>query len=179
MHIYFYTTNSSIEYPLNIAVMSSLQKMGAAMYSNIEGLSNALELPKDLDGVVALAGNVEKDLSYVVALGVARSKPLLLLFPKGMTVPEDIAKLCESSEVKKLITIEYVTARTMPKKIQHFVERQVIAADSFVIKFTLRLNNKLDRFLDRKSKTLHMSKADFVRKLFEECQGREVLRRNV
>lgn len=179
MHIYFYTTNPSIEYPLNIAVISSLQKLGVSIHSNIEGLSNALDFPKELDCVVAFAGNVEKDLSYVVALSVAKSKPVLLLFPKGVPISEDITKFCESGEVKKLITIEYTTARTAHKKIQHFVERLAAAADSFVIKFTLRLNNKLDRFLERKSKTLHISKADFVRKLVEECQVKEISGRSV
>jgi len=175
MNIYFFTTKPSIEYTANISIISSLQKVpGAKIYSNLEGLANVPELPKQVDVLIVLGSGKSPDLAYTLALGIARNRPILFLVEKGVVVPENFLKISQSKDIKKIFTIAYFTYKNLGKIIKSFLEKSLTGLDYFNIKFTLRLNKSLDQYLDWKSKRLKKTKARLLRQIIEDYKESDV-----
>ncbi|MBI4360089.1 MAG: hypothetical protein HY564_03275 [Candidatus Jacksonbacteria bacterium] len=173
MTIYFYTARDTASYQPNIALIKALQKIGADIRSNLIGVSYALEFPKTLDSVVVLGDPDSKESSYIVALAIARRKPILYLLTKGEIVPEDIQKISESPELKKVFKFSYFTPDTASKIISEFIDQFLHRTESYDIKFTLRLNTEIERYLKWKSKRLKTDKATLVRRLIEEYKEQD------
>ena len=173
MNIYFYTTNPVIGYRENIMVLSSLQQKGATIYSNVEGLAQAVNLPKDLDAVVVLNQGIPSDASYVVALSIARNRPILYLLKRGLAPPPEIQKIAQSRELKKRIKFSAFTPRKLTAIIYEFLDQYLQKTEKYEIKFTLRLNTELEQYVKWKSKKAKTDKATFVRKLIEELKKQD------
>lgn len=177
MNAYFYTTQLSVTHPANTSVIGSLQKLGAQIHSNLEQLSTAEGFPKDIDMLVVLGRNVEAEadtnLSYVIALAVAYRKPILYLLPPRSILPEEIFNISQNKDIKKQFKIAPFGPKTIGALLRDFVDQYIFRVDSFAIKFTLRLNSDLHRYLMWKSKRAKMSKADFARKLIEDCMNED------
>ncbi len=170
MNIYFYTTNQLIGYRENTIVFSALQQKGATIYSNVEGMAQSVNLPKDLDAVVVLDEGIPSDTAYVVALSIARGKPILYLLKRGLSWPVEIQKLSESRELKKLIKLASFTPRKLSAIINEFLDQNHYKIKKYEIKFTLRLNTELEQYVKWKSKKSKLDKAAFVRKLIENMK---------
>ena len=168
MNVYFYTTNPDITSPANAGVVKNLQQIGAVLYSNLEGLSRDVDLPKDLDALVVLGDSTHTEVAFVVALGIARQKPILYLFEKGDAVPEEVQRISESKQLQSLFKSTYFTLDKLSRILEHFFNQFVFHTDAYTIKFTLRLNSSLSRYLAWKAKKVKMTKATLVRKIVEE-----------
>lgn len=135
------------------------------------------EFPKNVDAIILLAGNEEQTvgsgLSYTVALGVAYRKPMLYLLPKRSVLPDEVSKLAATKDMKKLFKAAVFTPKKGGAVIASFIDQYVFRTDKYAIKFTLRLNSDLERYLLWKSKRAKMSKADFARKLIEDCMNED------
>ncbi|HCA67703.1 MAG: hypothetical protein UW39_C0027G0016 [Parcubacteria group bacterium GW2011_GWC2_44_17] len=173
MTVYFYTTRDTTAYQPNIMLIKAIQNAGALLHSNLVGVSYALEFPKGLDAVVVLGDPESQEASYVVALAIARRKPILYLLTKGELVPPDIQKISETHELKKVFKFSYFTLDTASKIIGEFIDQFVYHTDTYEIKFTLRLNTELERYLKWKSKRMKVDKATLVRRLIEEFRGHD------
>lgn len=175
MNIYYFTTQPNIAEQKNLAVIICLQKVGAVISSNIEGLANAFEFPKRIDALVILddkSGDIEhREISYMIALAIAHQKPILYLLSQGALTPQEVHTITESKEMKKFIRVEYVTKDKISIVVKAFIEEYVLRGVNLSIKFTLRLNSDLDVYLSWKSKKARMSKADFVRKIIEDYKA--------
>lgn len=170
MNIYFYTTNQLIGYRENTIVFSALQQKGATIYSNVEGMAQSVNLPKDLDAVVVLDEGIPSDTSYVVALSIARGKPILYLLKRGLPWPVEIQKLSQSRELKKRIKLVSFTPKKLALIIYEFLDQYLYKTEKYEIKFTLRLNTELEQYVKWKSKKSKLDKAAFVRKLIENIK---------
>lgn len=168
MNVFFFTTNPSIDFPHNVAVIGALQKNGARIYSNLEGLTSSLELPKDIDALVVLGVGSSWDMSYVIALAIARNKPVLFLLARGQSVPEELSKISAGKSIKKLLTIAFFTPLKIGAVVQDFFDKKIVLENYYDIKFTLRLNREIDRYLQWKSKRLKKTKAKLVRQIIED-----------
>lgn len=170
MNIYFYTTNQLIGYRENTIVFAAIQQKGAMVYSNVEGMAQSVNLPKDLDAVIVLDEGIPSDAAYVVALSIARGKPILYLLKRGLLLPVEIQKLGENRELKKRIKIVSFTPRKLALIIYEFLDQYLYKTEKYEIKFTLRLNTELERYVKWKSKKAKLDKATFVRKLIEDMK---------
>ena len=172
MNVFFFTTQSNIAEQNNLMVIKSLQKAGAVISSNIEGLGSGFEFPKRIDALVVLddksGDNEHREISYMVALAFAHQKPVLYLLAQGTLLPEEIYTITENKEMKKFIRVDHIAKDKADAAINGFIEEYVLRGVNFSIKFTLRLNSDLDVYLSWRSKRARMSKADFVRKIIED-----------
>ncbi|OGY75795.1 MAG: hypothetical protein A2240_00040 [Candidatus Jacksonbacteria bacterium RIFOXYA2_FULL_43_12] len=167
MNVYFFTTNPSLSYKNNLAIISSLQKVGGRIYSNLEGLAPVFDWANSIDALVSLGVGESRDLAYVIALGIARRKPVLYLLPKGLKIPEEILKINESRDIKKVLMISFFTHKRLDLIIRNFLEKKFLADDICNIKYTLRLNRGLNRYLHWKSKRAKKTKANLIRVILE------------
>lgn len=173
MNVFFYTTNPSVQFDQNMAVITALQKVGVKIFSNLEGLSSSLEMPNSIEVLVVLGAGESWDLSYVVALGIARQKPVLYLLSRGQKLPDEITKITQSREIKKVLTVKFYTVKTLDKIVREFLEKKVAADDIYNIKYTLRLNQKLHHYLEWRSKRVKKTKAKLVRSILEDAMNQD------
>ena len=75
--------------------------------------------------------------------------------------------------MKKVFKFSYFTLDTASKIIGEFIDQFVYHTDTYEIKFTLRLNTELERYLKWKSKRMKVDKATLVRRLIEEFRGHD------
>jgi len=172
MNIYFFTSQPKISNRLNQIIIKILHKAGVKIYSNVEGLSG-VEFPKGTDALLIL-GDAQKhkahEIAYVLALGIARNKPILYCLPKGSSIPLEIFNISKSKEVKKKFYLKFFTKKNLPGNIQDFLSNVKTNKNELNVKFTLRLNTALNQYLVWKSKKLKITKADFLRKLIEQSR---------
>lgn len=173
MKIFFYTTEPWTWHPHNIAVINFLEEAGARIYSNLESFPNAFEFSASIDALIVLGGGGGSDIAYVIALTIARNKPILYLHKKATPLPKELEGLAESKDIKKLLHVVSFTQNTLAARAKKFFE-QVFGADAYDIKFTLRLNRGLNQYIDTASGKNQITKANFVRGIIEEYRDREL-----
>lgn len=121
----------------------------------------------DFSKIEAVIVNGNEDMvaaSYVVAMAVAKQKPILFLLQKGSQIPNVITDFRNDKKTKKLFQLEFYTPENLARKIETFIfsaEGGVKEVPS--IKFTLRITPSMERYLQWKSKQTGISKADFLR----------------
>jgi len=121
----------------------------------------------DVERIDAVIVNGNEDLSsssYVVALAVAKKKPLLFLLQKGSEIPSIINDFKNDEKMKKLFFLDFYTPENIANKIGAFIQKaEGDTKEVPSIKFTLRITPSMERYLQWKSNETGVSKADFLR----------------
>lgn len=123
-----------------------------------------------IDAVIIYGADTKKDVAFVIAMALAKKKPILYLLPKGQEIDPTLAGLRNDISMSKYFSFAHITSSSIEKHLLDFItdsEKQGMH-EVPSIKFTLRLTPSMDRYLQWKSKQVGMSKADFLRQVVLE-----------
>ncbi|MBI4121808.1 MAG: hypothetical protein HY461_00595 [Parcubacteria group bacterium] len=126
--------------------------------------------PSMFDAALLGAGGSDAQSTYLIALTLAKQKPVIYLLAKGRRLHPSVDHLLTDESCKNLVRIVTYTAATL----EHDVARAIAAIEDKEldelpsIKFTLRITSSMERYLQWKSKQTGMSKADFLRQRIQK-----------
>lgn len=162
----------------SVLVISNLQSNDGIFKSENESASQQNEiLLKKVDGVIIEGTQPTFENGHLIALALAHQKPILYLSEKDKPIDKNLLLLGKEKKITKLLKLENYTSQNLEKKILEFLQiiEQREGKEAPSIKFTLRITSKIERYLQWKTKSSKLSKADFLRrkieKLIEEDEG--------
>lgn len=120
-----------------------------------------------MDFIIVEGGREDAELGFLVAHAIATKKPILYLYPKG-TRPLLFDRVGMSDLPSTVVTESYGPEQ-IGRVISHFLERALgtVLRETPNIKFTLRITESIDRYLQAKIKDSGQTKADFLRERIE------------
>ena len=195
MHAYCYVPRPDIpmQHHLGENILAALEHPELLVSSNLRkkydvdpsvmAASEASHTPllDHMDMLVLEGGQNDPELGFFLAHAIVTKKPTLFLFAKG-TRPH-IFDLISQSVLPPTVVVAAYDRDKLPAVISAFIERVSGRAMKEVprIKFTLRVTNAIDSFLDFKTLNTKLSKADFLRehieKLMKQDEGWSTYRR--
>lgn len=101
---------------------------------------------------------------YLLAYALAEQRPLLYLYQRGDVAP-DVLRYLTLKDIPKFVTVATYRADSLEKIIIQFLGRvgDVKVREVPRIKFTLRLTQTIDEYLDYKTRNTKLTKADYLR----------------
>lgn len=126
--------------------------------------------PSTFDAVFIRASDEDDQSTYLIALALAKQKPVLYFIEQGRRPPSAIRQLQEHELFRRLLRIIPFTKKSLERDIAkavHGIEDGTLA-EVPTIKFTLRVTPSMERYLQWKSKKTGLSKADFLRQVVQE-----------
>jgi hypothetical protein len=149
------------------SVEQTLSRIGVHVIASQHG--SALD-PSSFDAVLMRASPEDSQSTYLIALALAKQKPVIYLYSKGQKIDGSIDQLRQDDSFKRLLRlVEFTTAtldRDVAKAIAAVEDHAMVEQPS--IKFTLRITPSMERYLQWKSKKTGLSKADFLRQVVHE-----------
>lgn len=155
----------------NIQVLSNLK----SQKEEVEELSNIVQtntlLIEKIDGLIIEATNPSYESAHLIALALTHRKPVLYLAEEGKYIDKNFYKLEDDKQAKKYFRI----SQYLPDSLGQILEDFIIALEKGSgltkskpeIKFTLRLTEQMEKYLDWKSAQTKKTKADFLRMKIE------------
>ncbi len=126
--------------------------------------------PNTFDAALVHPGQHDVQSTYLVALAMAKQKPVIYLLSKGKKLGQSVQHLLKDEAIKELLLVVEYTHATLERDLAQAVAS--LEADSLIelptIKFTLRITPSMERYLQWKSKKTGLSKADFLRQVIQE-----------
>ena len=126
-----------------------------------------------MDLLVLEGGREDSELGFLVAHAIATKKPVLYLYPKG-TRPALFDHVSIHSLPANIVPAAY-QADQVGEVVRRFLEQ--ISGKIFRevphIKFTLRITDRIDQYLQRQAKDAQTTKADFLREQIELLMKRD------
>lgn len=160
MRIYLFQT-TGIKTKSGHSIEQVLQTFGAHKVERDEDGS------LDFDRIEAVIINGNDDItaaSYVIAVAIAKQKPVLFLLEKGSSIPDSIKDFRADKKMSMLFHLAFATPEKLTKTIGDFIQKAEGGVKEYPsIKFTLRITPSMERYLQWKSKRSGISKADFLR----------------
>lgn len=181
MRVYFFGSKNEEKIShYYLKILESLKKTGVSIVSNLkdekakEFTSRELEkvdpsggLPLDkMDCLVIEGSYPNSEIGYLVAFAISRKKPILFLMEKGKALDSTLRNINKNKETARFLKVQYYTSYSIEKMIPYFLRAIENYEENAVptIKFTLRINPVMDRYLTWKTKDSKQTKADFLRK---------------
>jgi len=137
--------------------LENAQKTGQMMISQIDA--------------VIIEGTVPSfESGHILALSIASKKPILYFVQSKENVDVNLAALEKDKVAGKYLTIEKYAEKDIETKIIHFLSTTEKGEIRQIpnIKFTLRITQKIERYLQWKARKFGFTKADFLRNAIEE-----------
>lgn len=163
-----YSTNiSNIKTDKGELLAGLLSQLGVQLLD--EHVNEQVDVEK-IDAVILSGEGQEKSVPYVIALALAKRKPILCLLQKGSRINETIQVLRQDKSISRKFTISFYTPSTLKREIHLFINKLEGGGLKEVpsIKFTLRITPSMERYLLWKSRKTGLSKADFLRKMIKD-----------
>lgn len=134
-----------------------------------EHVNEAIDVEK-IDAVILSGEGDEKKVPYIIALALAKKKPILCLLEKGKRINETLQVLRSDKKISQKFKLSFYTPETLKKEISAFFKQLEGGHYGEVpsIKFTLRITPSMEKYLDWKSRKIGISKADFLRKALKD-----------
>lgn len=154
-------------------INDSVRKFGATVWTNqdAELLGNAIALNglAKVDAVVLDIASSSSDLHYILAQCIILQKPTLCLYDKK-SVPREIVNHLTKPNVPKTIVVKSYSISNLATTIKQFissVDEQFLVEEVPNIKFTLRLTQSLDAYLQWLATVKQINKAAYLRQLMK------------
>lgn len=156
----------------NLQILSNLKSQRA----EIEELSNIVQtntlLIEKVDGLIIEATNPSYESAHLIALALTHKKLVLYLVEEGKYIDKNFYKLEEDKQAKKYFRI----ARYLPDSLGQILDDFINVLEKGLgltkskpeIKFTLRLTEQMEKYLNWKSGHTKKTKADFLRMKIED-----------
>ncbi|MFA6098623.1 MAG: hypothetical protein WCV50_02520 [Patescibacteria group bacterium] len=142
----------------------------------LEQMTEAGEILLDkMDCLIVEASQPDQEIGYLLAYAISQKKPLLYLYQKG--TPEKVAH----GYLTKKNTPEFMVMKSYSKNDLAQVVGDFInevgqgkgIKEKPTIKFTLRINSQMERYLQYMSKRKKKTKADFLRDIIEDIMQKD------
>ena len=153
--------------------MSNLADKNISGFSNqdLEKINQAGEvLLEKMDALIIEGSRPLPESGYLIAIALAHHKPILYLSEKGKLINKNLLHLQKDKSTAKFLQLQYYTEKNLEKIILDFLQtvEKGEGHEAPTIKFTLRINSRIERFLHWKTHNTPISKADFLRGLIEK-----------
>jgi hypothetical protein len=123
-----------------------------------------------VDALVIEVTQPTQDIHFILAQSLIAKKPVLCLYAKNQPPRELLAYIREKSLPRPVKTFSY-TDSSLADAVQEFVHKHdprfINESDVPSIKFTLRLTPRIEAYLTRYARSVHMTKADALRDLLD------------
>jgi hypothetical protein len=182
MKVYFYASPKITisERETFAKMISVVKRAGVLVLDNIyarghldaemeRAAKNGELLLNQVDALIIEGSKPSFESGHLIALAIASQKPILYLAKKGIAVDKNLSSLMSDKKISTLLSIEEYTERTFENKLLSFISSSEKGEGKQIanIKFTLRINKKIERYLGWKSQKAKMTKADFLRDFVE------------
>lgn len=152
--------------------MSNLADKNITGFSNqdLEKINQAGEVMVErMDALIIEGSRPLPESGYLIAIALAHHKPILYLSEKGKLINKNLLHLQKDKGTAKFLQLQYYTDKNLEKIILDFLQtvEKGEGREAPTIKFTLRINSRIERFLYWKTHNTKVSKADFLRELIE------------
>ncbi|OGY85337.1 MAG: hypothetical protein A3F54_02910 [Candidatus Kerfeldbacteria bacterium RIFCSPHIGHO2_12_FULL_48_17] len=109
------------------------------------------------------------EVTYLLAQAMMHHKPTLCLYQKGQ-IPREFLQLIGKKKTPDFIEFKAYNRATVGGLLEDFLHTLKSASDdpSVNIKFTLRMSQKTDQYLQWRAKQVGQSKADYLRDTLSE-----------
>jgi len=153
--------------------MSNLVDKNIAGFSNqdLEKINQAGEvLLEKMDALIIEGSRPLAESGYLIAIALAHHKSILYLSEKGKLINKNLLHLQKDKSTAKFLQLQYYIDKNLEKIILDFLQtvEKGEGREAPTIKFTLRINSRIERFLQWKTHNSKVSKADFLRELIEK-----------
>lgn len=166
MRLFYYSAKeSNIPSILKNADIDVWQKPGDANLSFVD--QTGLSFLEQVDGIVMEITEPDPQINYFLAQAILQRKPTLCLYKKNKS-PKQLLLYLRQKNIPKEIQTKAYTDIDLEKTIFSFLKPFGLIEEEYEtpsIKFTLRITNKIEKYLNQKSKQEKLNKADFIRKL--------------
>ncbi|MFH1235888.1 MAG: hypothetical protein V1685_03035 [Parcubacteria group bacterium] len=117
-----------------------------------------------MQAIIVEGSTQDPQTGYLLAYALAEKRPLLYLYTRGEVAP-DVLRYMNVRDIPKFVTVATYRPETLPTIVERFLGRvgDVRVREVPRIKFTLRLTDTLDQFLDFRVRNTKKTKADFLR----------------
>ncbi|MFA5021771.1 MAG: hypothetical protein WC508_01690 [Patescibacteria group bacterium] len=155
-----------------VLVMSNLAAPNLAGFStqDLERIEQTGEaMLNQMDALIIEGTKPLSESGYLIAIALAYHKPILYLCQKGRLINKNLVQLQKDKNTSHLLNLEYYTEKTLEITLAKFLQKIETSdgKESPTIKFTLRINSRIERYLQYKTQNTKLSKADFLRELIE------------
>lgn len=153
----------------NITVWTSIKDMPTQARN--EYSFNALEC---VDAIVLEIGHSVPELQFILAQAIVLRRPTLCLYTKN-NEPREILNHLTGHHVPKTITLKPYTRANLDDIVNKFlktIDQSVQLQDTHNIKFTVRLTEGLEHYLEWVASQKQINKADYLRQLLREDSER-------
>lgn len=122
----------------------------------------AVQPLEKVNALIVQAKKLDAQSGYLIALALTQNKHVLCLLPQNTRLDASMDELKNNS---KYLSIQFYDEKNLPDKIFDFLKffDKSSFNDVVNIKYTLRLSSRISDYLDWKSKTENMPKADWLR----------------
>lgn len=186
MKIYFAVNDQKESKTKEVAslIINFLKKSGVIVMSNVsdekvsdfstqdlEKISQTGEvLLEKMDGVIIEGTNPLFEAGYLIALALAHKKPILYLCQKNKNIDKNFFRLSQDQATAQYFFPVYYSLPELEKVLGEFLQKieKGDGRELPVIKFTLRLTPRIDRYLSWKVNNTELTKADFLRDEIEK-----------
>ena len=112
---------------------------------------------------------------YLLAYALAEKRPLLYLYQRGDVAP-DVLRYLNLKDIPKFVTVATYRPESVEKLVVQFLGRvgDVKVREVPRIKFTLRLTQTIDEYLDYRTRNTKLTKADYLRDHVDTLIERDV-----
>ena len=162
MKIYFYNNKEEQAKKVN----TYLKQVGVEVMTDTAGQKAEGDIALNkADALLVLVNSLDAQAGYLIALALSQNKDVLCLLPEGKSLDATLKNLQKDNNFAKKLNIEFYQEDNLIEKISSFL--QSFAKDDikelFNIKYTLRVSNKINDYLNWKSKQKGVRKADWLR----------------
>lgn len=148
-------------------LLKALKDIGIAILTNLETKKDELDEAgfKSLDALVIDGSAQDAETGYLLAMALANKKPVLYLLRKGNLLDTSIEALTKNAEMKRYLKVAFFASDSLVRKVKGWLQYldTSVGREIFNLKFTLRLSQRLDRYLTWKADKARKNKADFLR----------------
>lgn len=125
-----------------------------------------------MQAIIVEGSTPDPQSGYLLAYALAERRPLLYLYARGDVAP-DVLKYLNLKDIPKFVTVATYRPDTVEPIVERFLGRvgNVTVREVPKIKFTLRLTDTLDQYLDFKTRNTKKTKADYLRDKLEREAG--------
>lgn len=127
-----------------------------------------------MQAIIVEGSSQDPQTGYLLAYALAEKRPLLYLYTRGDVAP-DVLRYMNVRDIPKFVTIATYRPETLRTTVGQFLGRigDVKVREVPRIKFTLRLTDTLDQFLDFRVRNTKKTKADFLREHLDREADRD------
>ncbi len=162
--------------PIKSGAAELVKASGITLWEKVEDVDlsslthPSLGLLEKADGIILEVTESSDQLNYILAQAILQQKPTLCLYKKNKE-PRYLLSHLKRKGVPKCIEIKAYSDSTLDGLVSKFLRGlgdMSEVNEKPNIKFTLRITEKIERYLDYKAKQEKVNKADLLRKLIEK-----------